>query len=332
MTQRKYTTGKRTFQHLTKEKRAQIEILLRQGLAKTQIAKAVGIARSTLYRELARGTVEQLDSELRVHHVYFSDTGQRVYEENRKNSRPPLKLMKAQKFILYAEQMMLQEKMAPDPLCGRARLEGNFDETVCAKTLYNYIDQGLLRVKNIDLPLRVRRKRKLSRLRKHRRCYGESIDEADDWRKSLKLKYRDKLNKPALTDEFLDNVLNKVYQPLLNRIDSELSEFYSIFSSFIWEPGVAEFVFDTSNNTYTSRMTVTKPTAVTTATRIIVVRLIIQQFVYKIDISLTNGYYYDSLYNKEFSYLESLSEQDEADIINIIGCFLTAFIESNNPV
>lgn len=163
-------------------------------------------------------------------------------------------------------------------------------------------------------------------------AHGESIDEADDWRKSLKLKYRDKLNKPALTDEFLDNVLNKVYQPLLNRIDSELSEFYSIFSSFIWEPGVAEFVFDTSNNTYTSRMTVTKPTAVTTATRIIVVRLIIQQFVYKIDISLTNGYYYDSLYNKEFSYLESLSEQDEADIINIIGCFLTAFIESNNPV
>lgn len=164
-------------------------------------------------------------------------------------------------------------------------------------------------------------------------AHGESIDEADDWRKSLKLKYRDKLNKPALTDEFLDNVLNKVYQPLLNRIDSELSEFYSIFSSFIWEPGVAEFVFDTSNNTYTSTMTVTKPTAVTTATRIIVVRLIIQQFVYKIDISLTNGYlYYDSLYNKEFSYLESLSEQDEADIINVIGRFLTTFIESNNPV
>ena len=163
-------------------------------------------------------------------------------------------------------------------------------------------------------------------------AHGESIDEADDWRKSLKLKYRDKLNKPALTDEFLDNVLNKVYQPLLNHIDSELSEFYSIFSSFIWDPGVAEFVFNTSNNTYTSTMTITKPTAVTTATRIIVVRLIIQQFVYKIDISLTNGYYYDSLYNKEFSYLESLSEQDEADIINIIGCFLTAFIESNNPV
>lgn len=164
-------------------------------------------------------------------------------------------------------------------------------------------------------------------------AHGESIDEVDDWKKSLKLKYRDKLNKPALTNEFLDNVLNKVYQPLLNRIDSELSEFYSIFSSFIWEPDVAKYVFDKNNNTYISTMTITKPTMITTATRIVAIRLIVQQFVYKIDISLTNGYlYYDSLYNKEFSYLESLSEQDEVDIVNMIGRFLNVFIESNDPV
>lgn len=164
-------------------------------------------------------------------------------------------------------------------------------------------------------------------------AHGESIDEVDDWKKSLKLKYRDKLNKPALTNEFLDNVLNKVYQPLLNRIDSELSEFYSIFSSFIWEPDVAKYVFDKNNNTYISTMTVTKPTMITTATRMVAIRLIVQQFVYKIDISLTNGYlYYDSLYNKEFSYLESLSEQDEVDIVNMIGRFLNVFIESNDPV
>lgn len=54
---------------------------------------------------------------------------------------------------------------------------------------------------------------------------GENIDEADDWKKNLKLKYRDKLNKPSLTEELLNNVINNVYQPLLNRIDSELSEF-----------------------------------------------------------------------------------------------------------
>ena len=65
MTQEQYTTKGRTFQHLTREKRAQIEILLQQGLPKVQIAKAVGISRSTLYNELKRGTVEQINTNLK---------------------------------------------------------------------------------------------------------------------------------------------------------------------------------------------------------------------------------------------------------------------------
>ena len=76
MTQAHYTTEQRKFQHLTREKRAQTEILLRQKLPKTEIAKAVGISRSTLYNELARGTVVQMDSELRIQHKYCWDAGQ----------------------------------------------------------------------------------------------------------------------------------------------------------------------------------------------------------------------------------------------------------------
>lgn len=79
MTQEQYTTEDRTFQHLTKEKRTQIEILLRQELPKTQIAKTEGTACSTLYLELARGTVEQMDSELRGYHTYFTDVGQYLH-------------------------------------------------------------------------------------------------------------------------------------------------------------------------------------------------------------------------------------------------------------
>ena len=62
MTQEQYIAGQRKFQHLTREKRAQIEILLRQGAPKAQIARAVGISRSTLYNELNRRTVEQIDA------------------------------------------------------------------------------------------------------------------------------------------------------------------------------------------------------------------------------------------------------------------------------
>ncbi len=65
MTNTKYTTNSRKFKHLTSEKRAQIEILLKQGTAKAEIARLAGISMSTLYRELKRVTVETLTSELR---------------------------------------------------------------------------------------------------------------------------------------------------------------------------------------------------------------------------------------------------------------------------
>lgn len=164
-----------------------------------------------------------------------------------------------------------------------------------------------------------------------RAAHGENIEDADDWKKNLKLKYRDKLNKPALNDEFLTNVLNNVYQPLLNRIDSELSEFYSIFSAFRWNPDVAKYATNDGGNTYISEMVFTKSPIKASKTKVIVINLIIQQFVYQINVSVSDMKGYTrSLYNKELSYLESLSEQDATDIVNAIGCFLNAFLESNS--
>lgn len=75
---------------------------------------------------------------------------------------------------------MLKEKQSPDSICGREKLDRNFTETVCTKTLYNYIDQGLLKVKNIDLPLRVRRNTKKERARKNIQIYGMSIESSPE--------------------------------------------------------------------------------------------------------------------------------------------------------
>lgn len=178
MTQEYYNTGRRKFQHITKEKRAQLEILLniKPKLSKVKIAKTLGIARSTLYEELHRGTVEQIDTNLVKYKKYFADTGQRVYEEHRKNSRNPLKIVKAAKFVEYAEKEMLDKKLSPDAICGYAAAKDLFEEMVCTRTLYNYIDQCLLQVRNIDLPLRVKLNTKVRKIRKNRRIYGDSIE------------------------------------------------------------------------------------------------------------------------------------------------------------
>ena len=180
MTQEQYTTKRRTFQHLTREKRAQIEILLRQGLPKVQIARAVGISRSTLYNELSRGTVEQIDTNLKKYQRYFWDAGQRVYEENRKSCRPPMKIMEAYDFVSYAEKQILESRMSPDALCGEAKLSGRFQTIVSTKTLYNYIDKCILKVRNIDLPLKVKRKSRADKCKQNKRLFGVSIEERDD--------------------------------------------------------------------------------------------------------------------------------------------------------
>ena len=62
---------------------------------------------------------------------------------------------------------MLEEKIALGPLCDQAQLDRTLHGIVCTKTLYNHIDQGLLRVRNIDLSLRVRRKTEVDRIRQN---------------------------------------------------------------------------------------------------------------------------------------------------------------------
>lgn len=97
MTQAHYTTEERKFQHLTREKRAQIEILLRQGLPKVQIARAVGISRSTLYNELNRGTVEQIDTNLKKYTRPMEWTQRSLLDSNHSECRNSYGLVNLQK-------------------------------------------------------------------------------------------------------------------------------------------------------------------------------------------------------------------------------------------
>ena len=82
-------------------------------IPKIKIAKILGIARSTLYEELKRGTVEQIDTNLKPYKKYYADVGQRVYMHQRQNSRNPLKLVKAIEFIRYAEGRPIRVAATP---------------------------------------------------------------------------------------------------------------------------------------------------------------------------------------------------------------------------
>ena len=53
------------------------------------------------------------------------------------------------------------------------------NEMICAKTLYNYLHKGVLRIKTIDLPLVVRRSQRKSISKKNKRELGKSKELRD---------------------------------------------------------------------------------------------------------------------------------------------------------
>jgi IS30 family transposase len=157
--------------------RGEIKALLREGYGVTAIAEKIGRNKGTVSREIKRGTTRQLNSDLTERYEYYSETGAAVYEKRRARSRNALKIGARRKFIEYADEKM-KGGWSPDVVVGRAKESGEWEKTsmVCAKTLYNYIDKGLMRTRNIDLALKVRLKPKIKRVRRNKVILGESIE------------------------------------------------------------------------------------------------------------------------------------------------------------
>lgn len=173
-----HNTEKRTFKHLTAINRGQIQALRKQGKTLQAIADEIGCHKSTISRELIRGSVTQRRSDLTENTVYFPDTGQAVYEKNRSRCGAKYKLAEASEFIQFAVEKMQKDHWSPDAICGYVKAQRQSKNAmVCTKTLYHYIDLGLLPVKNIDLPLKVSRNTKKKLMRQHRKVLGTSIEQ-----------------------------------------------------------------------------------------------------------------------------------------------------------
>ncbi len=179
MVHNNFNTDRRNFKHLSPYERGNIKALLNEGKSINYIAKQLNRSPSTISREIKRGTTKQLKSSLEVYEDYFPETGQAVYEKNRLNCGRKCKLLQSESFIEFAEEKILNEKWSPDAIVGACKNDPKWEDKsmVCTKTLYNYIDRGLLKVKNIDLLLKTRLKTRRIRGRKNKRILGESIEQ-----------------------------------------------------------------------------------------------------------------------------------------------------------
>lgn len=173
---------KPSYSHLSEVERGKIEAFLSEGLKPAEIARRLGRNRSTLSREIKRGTVKQVklvNGKKIYYDKYFADTAQNRYSEARKSSYY-LKFEKASDSFLedFTKAMKAKPRVhSVDSFVHAYKLE-NPDEVVpSTKIIYTYIHQGLLSIKPIDLPkvVRIRKRKKLRpTTKKH---LGTSIEE-----------------------------------------------------------------------------------------------------------------------------------------------------------
>ena len=178
MNQQNNNTESRKNKHLNDKERYTIELRLKDGVSAYKIAKELNRPINTILNEIRRGTTTQIKQGKPVE-LYLADTGSYIYKRNRKNSCRSFKRLECSEFINYVVDKIKKDRWSPDACVGYALASGKFERSkmVCTKTLYNYIDLGLLDVFNADLPIKLRRNTKSYRVKKHKKNLGKSIAE-----------------------------------------------------------------------------------------------------------------------------------------------------------
>ena len=137
-------TKKKEYKHLAEKDRFKIEVLLEGKNSVGNIAVLLGRDGSTIYREIIRGTVSRLQSDLSERKVYRANVGQADYEKRGRNKERTLKIGKDKELERYIRIKLVEERFSPDAIIGEIKVKGlKFKGIISTKTLYNYIDAGI---------------------------------------------------------------------------------------------------------------------------------------------------------------------------------------------
>lgn len=135
---------KRKYEHLSIRERIKLEALIEIKKEVKGIAKILRRDKSTIYREIKRGMVNRLQTDLNEKETYRAHVGQADYERLGKNKERSLKIGKDHRLEEYIREKLLDDRYSPDAIMGEIRVRQlKFARTISTKTLYNYIAKGI---------------------------------------------------------------------------------------------------------------------------------------------------------------------------------------------
>ncbi len=182
MEQRNCSTKRAKYTHLKESERYKLEVLMATKTTVRRITEILGRSKSTIYREINRGSIVRLQWDLNEKKQYRANVAERKYHENNKNKERGLKIGADSQLEQYIRKRILDDKYSPDAVIGEIKLKGlKFKNMICTKTLYNYIDSGIFSgISNQNLwekrKKKKRRYKTISRVSRTNRT-GKSIEQ-----------------------------------------------------------------------------------------------------------------------------------------------------------
>ena len=138
--------------HFSFVERQQIERWLKQKMSVRHIASLLGRHRSSVYREIKRGTARRIESDLAERFVYNADAGQDAARQNSGAGGPTVKLSVSSKLHARLEHLIGTMRYSPYAALRQAAREG-LEVNISLRTLYRCIRLFNLPARPESLPM-----------------------------------------------------------------------------------------------------------------------------------------------------------------------------------
>lgn len=160
MCQKYYNTDREKGEHLNLEDRFVIAHLYnKQDKNYSEIASELNCHRTTISREIKKGLTTFKNSDWSDREVYVPELAQETYENNSTSKGPKLKIGKDFAVADYIEEN-IKKNYSPEVIAHWINENDDFEINIHWKTIYNYIDKGVLLVERDDLVYGEYKKRK----------------------------------------------------------------------------------------------------------------------------------------------------------------------------
>ena len=166
------------YNQLTLNDRFIIEKMLKTNhFTKQEIADTVGCSRNTIYREIRKGTVQQLDSNLKELYFYCGDTSHRITISNKKKQGAKLKAINDKELMAFISKKIEIDKYSPRAVVKYIEKHKiKFKYYISDFTIYQYVKKGYFEnLTMANLPYEKTYKKKYQKMQK-RATFGESIE------------------------------------------------------------------------------------------------------------------------------------------------------------